>query len=158
MAVSQETQSQAVLISLQNRLSPGARGHRGLSSAGRASALQAEGHRFDPDRLHQLCPGLCRAWIMPSSAPVRRVRSSDPSDGCRMACEGVGHHELTSLREKHQYRPVRPRRGSPGCAAARPGIRGRYCSKSSTLACAVPEGMARRESTKLLTPGRGGRF
>ena len=25
---------------------------RGLSSAGRASALQAEGHRFDPDRLH----------------------------------------------------------------------------------------------------------
>ncbi len=26
---------------------------RGLSSAGRASALQAEGHRFDPDRLHQ---------------------------------------------------------------------------------------------------------
>lgn len=25
----------------------------GLSSAGRASALQAEGHRFDPDRLHQ---------------------------------------------------------------------------------------------------------
>jgi hypothetical protein len=26
----------------------------GLSSAGRASALQAEGHRFDPDRLHQL--------------------------------------------------------------------------------------------------------
>ena len=27
---------------------------RGLSSAGRASALQAEGHRFDPDRLHQM--------------------------------------------------------------------------------------------------------
>lgn len=26
---------------------------RGYSSAGRASALQAEGHRFDPDRLHQ---------------------------------------------------------------------------------------------------------
>ena len=26
----------------------------GLSSAGRASALQAEGHRFDPDRLHQM--------------------------------------------------------------------------------------------------------
>ena len=26
---------------------------RGLSSAGRASALQAEGRRFDPDRLHQ---------------------------------------------------------------------------------------------------------
>ncbi len=26
----------------------------GLSSAGRASALQAEGRRFDPDRLHHL--------------------------------------------------------------------------------------------------------
>lgn len=26
---------------------------RGLSSAGRAPALQAGGHRFDPDRLHQ---------------------------------------------------------------------------------------------------------
>ena len=26
---------------------------RGLSSAGRAVALQASGHRFDPDRLHQ---------------------------------------------------------------------------------------------------------
>ena len=25
----------------------------GVSSAGRASALQAEGHRFDPDTLHQ---------------------------------------------------------------------------------------------------------
>ena len=28
------------------------RSDRGLSSAGRASALQAEGRRFDPDRLH----------------------------------------------------------------------------------------------------------
>lgn len=27
---------------------------RGLSSAGRAPALQAGGHRFDPDRLHQI--------------------------------------------------------------------------------------------------------
>jgi hypothetical protein len=26
----------------------------GLSSVGRASALQAEGHRFEPDRLHQI--------------------------------------------------------------------------------------------------------
>ena len=27
---------------------------RGLSSAGRAVALQASGHRFDPDRLHHI--------------------------------------------------------------------------------------------------------
>lgn len=30
------------------------RDHRGVSSAGRAPALQAGGHRFDPDTLHQL--------------------------------------------------------------------------------------------------------
>ena len=42
---------------------------RGLSSAGRASALQAEGRRFDPDRLHQTSvwlrlsiPGRARLW------------------------------------------------------------------------------------------------
>ena len=46
---------QAVLISLQNRV-PHAmwNGHRGVSSAGRAPALQAGGHRFDPDTLHQV--------------------------------------------------------------------------------------------------------
>ena len=27
----------------------------GLSSAGRASALQAEGHRFEPCNFHQIC-------------------------------------------------------------------------------------------------------
>jgi hypothetical protein len=32
---------------------PKMRGVRGLSSAGRASDLHSEGHRFDPDRLHQ---------------------------------------------------------------------------------------------------------
>jgi hypothetical protein len=34
---------------------PGAR-HWGCSSAGRATALQAEGRRFDPDHLHQFRP------------------------------------------------------------------------------------------------------
>ena len=32
---------------------------RGLSSAGRAPALHAGGHRFDPDRLHQV---RARCW------------------------------------------------------------------------------------------------
>ena len=51
----------------------------GLSSAGRASALQAEGHRFDPDRLHHSVPG----WIRSASA-VCGVVSSDPDafDNC----------------------------------------------------------------------------
>lgn len=35
-------------LTVQFRLSP----PRGLSSSGRASALQAEGGRFEPDRLH----------------------------------------------------------------------------------------------------------
>ena len=34
----------------------------GLSSAGRASALQAEGHRFDPYRLHGEIAQLARAY------------------------------------------------------------------------------------------------
>ena len=42
------------------RLSDGCRltadAWRGLSSAGRAPALQAGGHRFDPDSLHHSCP------------------------------------------------------------------------------------------------------
>ena len=56
----------------------------GLSSAGRASALQAEGHRFDPDRLHQMKVALkvapssgLRPRHMPQTAPAERfVRRS----------------------------------------------------------------------------------
>ena len=56
---------------------------RGLSSAGRASALQAEGHRFDPDRLHQEqgCANLRLARVahLPRNVPqdrfVRRSRN-----------------------------------------------------------------------------------
>jgi hypothetical protein len=44
----------------------------GLSSAGRASALQAEGHRFDPDRLHQeLRPA--PAWTAQAAGSVAQV-------------------------------------------------------------------------------------
>ena len=41
-----------------------------LSSAGRASALQAEGHRFEPYRFHSMWSNshlcLCRHWGMPA--------------------------------------------------------------------------------------------
>ena len=37
----------------RKKVRPLAREHWGLSSDGRAVALQASGHRFDPDRLHQ---------------------------------------------------------------------------------------------------------
>ena len=50
----------------------------GLSSAGRASALQAEGHRFEPYRPHTICrsggtgrrPGLKIPWVV-IPVPVR---------------------------------------------------------------------------------------
>ncbi len=64
---------------------------RGLSSAGRAPALQAGGRRFDPDRLHHLvcADGLRAAWAQwegcrwepPSRAHAARgavARKSDP--------------------------------------------------------------------------------
>ena len=35
---------------------------RGVSSAGRASGLQPEGHRFDPDTLHRLSRGSAQSW------------------------------------------------------------------------------------------------
>ena len=35
---------------------------RGLSSAGRASALQAEGHRFEPYRPHNIFKIFCVGW------------------------------------------------------------------------------------------------
>ena len=71
---------QAVLISLHKTQTPGRMlwhlaSERGLSSAGRASALQAEGHRFDPDRLHQgLRPALPVTAV--DAARARRVGSS----------------------------------------------------------------------------------
>jgi hypothetical protein len=49
---------QAVLISLQNMDTSKEVSHdfRGISSAGRAPALQAGGQRFDPVMLHHLPP------------------------------------------------------------------------------------------------------
>ena len=46
----------------------GWRGDWGLSSAGRAPALQAGGHRFDPDSLHQDC--LVAVCVLPMVASV----------------------------------------------------------------------------------------
>jgi hypothetical protein len=53
---------------------------RGLSSAGRASDLHSEGHRFDPDRLHH------RSVVGPSArseAPVERPKRIDARAGLR---------------------------------------------------------------------------
>ncbi len=60
----------------------------GLSSAGRASALQAEGHRFEPYRPHQKS-GWIPEW--PKGADCKSVgnafEGSNPSPSiCRRAC------------------------------------------------------------------------
>ena len=65
---------------------------RGLSSAGRASALQAEGHRFDPDRLHQMkvasggagFAGLRIGWCtFPGLAPSAHASKGSTGAFCR---------------------------------------------------------------------------
>ena len=72
---------------------------RGLSSAGRAVALQASGHRFDPDRLHQFC-GLrkCPGDIFPQNSRAQaraaivslEMKSSGlPAQAGDMVREGV---------------------------------------------------------------------
>ena len=101
----------------------------GLSSAGRASALQAEGHRFDPDRLHH---GL------------------DQQALCAVFARPIGR-KLTSFREiQHQYRWFCRVWQDPGVRPQR-----RYCSKSSTLTKqwhSTNQGMSR--VSMLLTLGR----
>ena len=47
----------------------------GLSSAGRAVALQASGHRFDPDRLHQAATQRC------AGRPVTNSRDENTRSG-----------------------------------------------------------------------------
>ena len=58
----------------------------GLSSAGRAVALQASGHRFDPDRLHQ---SVGSAWLdRGRTAPARRsYAATNGSSGHDMLTE-----------------------------------------------------------------------
>ncbi len=42
-----------------------------LSSAGRASALQAEGHRFEPCSSHHLLALLMREWLSGRASPCQ---------------------------------------------------------------------------------------
>ena len=51
---------------------------RGRSSAGRAPALQAGGHRFDPGRLHHQEPVRAQPE---QNAPVERFEAPDPPEG-----------------------------------------------------------------------------
>ena len=99
----------------------------GVSSAGRAPALQAGGHRFDPDTLHH-------PSIMPTYVPLRHDRrglaarhvSSVLSDapGTLPSGRAPGRPPLqgvTSFREIHQ-----PHVGAASEARASPGGQGMW--------------------------------
>ena len=89
-----------------------ARRQWGLSSAGRASALQAEGHRFDPDRLHHSS--------IRSASSLRTVCSSNRTR--------VTPVTLTSFREKTSELLMTRVRVVVGLSS-----RSSFVSKSSTL-------------------------
>ncbi|OMP11511.1 hypothetical protein COLO4_03781 [Corchorus olitorius] len=52
----------------------GAKDWAGSSGAGRAVALQASGHRFDPDRLHQSSPSAKIGFFVECSSAAERIR------------------------------------------------------------------------------------
>ena len=81
---------------------------RGRSSAGRAPALQAGGHRFDPGRLHHCPVDWMGGWC--GSRWTHRDRFGS------IGCARFGSQEL----------PVRPSRGGPGKGHSL-GVADRFC-------------------------------
>ena len=71
--------NQAVLISLQTSFLGPKKRIRGVSSAGRAPALQAGGHRFDPDTLHQV--GSYRFLWLHAFGTIRSTSIGPPDHG-----------------------------------------------------------------------------
>ena len=67
---------------------------RGLSSAGRASALQAEGHRFEPYRSHFIFADV--AQLAEQLICNQQVIGSSPIIGCGRE---LGEREIISMRE-----------------------------------------------------------
>ena len=122
--------------------------YRGLSSAGRASALQAEGHRFDPDRLHHSLRSWChyRFWLCPFSPE---------------GCERTGRlHHSSSRRQEEQvcslrYDEVLP--VSPTIVKKKTDLEG-SSPKSPQGFCLLLRGAAKAASTVLSVKGSGRRF
>ncbi len=67
---------------------------RDLSSAGRASALQAEGHRFEPYRSHLYADV---AQLAEQLICNQQVIGSSPIIGLKLRTEKAGFYELHEL-------------------------------------------------------------
>jgi len=96
---------------------------RELSSAGRASALQAEGHRFDPCSSHHsihpfhkgiIYPFRMREWLsgraLPCQGKCREFESRLPL-----------HFFYLELLTRFHSQVVRPRSAKPSCPGSNPG-------------------------------------
>ena len=89
----------------------------GLSSAGRAPALQAGGRRFDPDRLHHPCCStglsaclrafLVRAWSCSEYFRSKRSTEFPPRAGyARLARCGPGPRSINDIVKRRFVRPL----------------------------------------------------
>ena len=91
---------------------------RGLSSAGRAPDLHSGGHRFDPDRLHQIPSGFGAAYRLlglticcgKSRGSTKDLHDHQAHLVCliilrgmnvQVRCKADGQTKLTSYREKN---------------------------------------------------------
>ena len=144
---------------------------RGLSSAGRAPALQAGGRRFDPDRLHHDLRPRCarqnrsngsilanhakrasaRQATLPLASPLQGTRSSAASVRCRRSS---GSGRLTSLRHHISHALMPPREGVIGWQAF--GAVGKARTiKSSTLTMCVGANQPRARETSTASDSGG---
>jgi hypothetical protein len=137
---------------------------RGVSSAGRAPALQAGGHRFDPGTLHTRKPRKRGAFVYRSGDEIEGRQhggqhscaqratnlSGDPvNPACIHACplSGRGHAGLHRVRHrsslKRRAHAVPLTHGKPRPVSDLFGVRGASCSPSSDFpnpgrACSRP--------------------
>jgi hypothetical protein len=102
---------------------------RGLSSAGRASDLHSEGHRFDPDRLHQGCSASLAPLAEPIELDLSRLRRDRLRQGCSASsfC-GWSRRIRTGWMDAEASRLARALSGVFGCLIGRedkrlPGLR-----------------------------------
>ena len=82
---------------------------RGVSSAGRASALQAEGHRFDPDTLHHRRNGrFWRGFYPPEPLPSRLSASRSRADVSAVSADSPIRRKQPCTRLVALRAPVAP--------------------------------------------------
>src|SRR5258708_37492864 len=95
---------------------------RGCSSVGRAPALQAGGHRFDPVHLHHRCRA---PMAIPTFGEEQREIPSrdDPGAGCCLK----GKERVCNVTEADMSRARRARAYPEKCLHARPSCVSGFC-------------------------------